>query len=123
MKKLIRQIVGVDLGRGRIATEDMHIFLYRDDKSGLAWVEDGSTGLGHSAHPNISATGSVKGMKSHGFWGKKDRTVRSHGFTYNIDRYVVSDPLDKIAATACDCAGCQERWAARQERMKEEEAL
>ena len=63
MKKLIRQIIGVDLGRGRIATEDMHIFLYRDDKSGLAWVEDGSTGLGHSAHPNISATGSVKGMK------------------------------------------------------------
>lgn len=45
--------------------------LYRDDRTGIAWVENGSTGLGHSAHPNIHASGSVRGMKSLGYWSKE----------------------------------------------------
>lgn len=64
-------------------------FLFVDPKTGIAWIEDGRTGLGHSCHPNISATGSVRGMKGRGFWGKRDRTVRSHGFIYNIDHVSV----------------------------------
>ena len=83
--------------------------LYRDDKTGIAWVEDGSTGLGHSCHANIDASGSIRGMKDRGYWGKKDRCVRSHGFIYNIDTYVVSGVLDKIAADACMCEACLER--------------
>lgn len=79
--------------------------LYRDDRTGIAWVEDGSTGTGHSAHPNISATGSVRGMKNLGYWNKDDRTVRSHGWIYNIDHCVVTDELDEIARKNCQCGG------------------
>jgi hypothetical protein len=82
-----------------------YVKLYRDSKTGIAWVEDGSSGMGHSAHPNIHGTGSVTGMRTRGFWGAKDRTVRSHGFIYNIDRSQVSGELDRIARDACRCGG------------------
>lgn len=83
--------------------------LYRDNRNGIAWVEDGSTGLGHSCHPNIDITGSVRGMKQLGYWGKKDRTVRSHGWIYNVDKIVVDDELDEIAEAECKCVACAER--------------
>jgi hypothetical protein len=79
--------------------------LHRDPKTGIAWIENGSTGCGHSAHPNIDASGSVRGMKSRGYWSKDDRTVRSHGFIYNIDSLVISDEYDQIAASECRCGG------------------
>lgn len=83
--------------------------LYRDDKNGIAWIEDGSTGLGHSCHSNIDTSGSVAGMKARGYWGKRDRTVRSHGFIYNVDSVVVTRELDEIAENECRCIGCLER--------------
>lgn len=79
--------------------------LYRDSKSGIAWVEDGSAGVGHSAHPNIYASGSVSGMRSLGYWGKRDLVVKSHGFIYNIDHVSISDSLDEIARDHCQCGG------------------
>ena len=82
-----------------------YVELHRDYKTGIAWVEDGRTGNGHSAHPNIDATGSVKGMKQHGYWQKNDRTVKSHGYIYNIDLSVISDRLDAIACIHCRCGG------------------
>ena len=83
--------------------------LYRDDRTGIAWVEDGSTGCSHTCHSNIDATGSVRGIKKLGCWKKSARTVRSHGFIYNIDTMLVSDEYDKIAAEYCSCIGCTER--------------
>lgn len=85
--------------------------LHRDRKNGIAWIKDGSTGLGHSCHANIDVTGSVRGMKVLGYWGKEDRTVRSHGFIYNIDTFVVDEgnPYDVLAAEECQCASCIER--------------
>lgn len=53
--------------------------LYRDDTNGIAWIENGSTGMGHSVHPNIGISGSVRGMKNLGYWDKDDKIVRSHG--------------------------------------------
>ena len=82
-----------------------YVKLYRDTKTGIAWVEDGRTGSGHSAHPNISGTGSVRGMKDLGYWRKADRAVRSHGWIYNIDRSAVSDALDYLAMKNCRCGG------------------
>lgn len=41
--------------------------LHRDRKNGIAWIKDGSTGLGHSCHANIDVTGSVRGMKVLGY--------------------------------------------------------
>lgn len=83
--------------------------LYRDDKTGIAWIQDGSTGLGHSVHPNIDVTGNVRGMKSRGYWGPNDKIVRSHGFNYNISRFVASDELDNIVADYCMCEECKKR--------------
>lgn len=88
-----------------------HVVLCRDEKNGIAWIEDGRTGLGISVHPNISDTGSVRGMRKTGLWGKTDRVVRSHGWIYNIDRlaYDPKDPLERIVMCECQCQGCIER--------------
>ena len=82
-----------------------HARLRRDRKTGIAWVEDGRTGMGHTCHPNIHGSGSVAGMKRLGHWKKSDRTVRSHGFIYNIDHCSTSMPYDKVARDACRCGG------------------
>lgn len=96
MKQFIRQI-------------KEHVNLYRDDKSGIAWIEDGRTGSGISVHSNIDSSGSVSGMKSLGYWRKIDRTVRSHGWIYNIDSFVCDNELEMIVADECRCQGCLER--------------
>lgn len=82
-----------------------HVSLHRDPRTGIAWVENGEAGIGHSCHPNISASGSARGMKAKGYWAKDDVTVKSHGFTYNVSSVVVSDDLDEIARQACQCGG------------------
>lgn len=96
MKALIRDI-------------DEYTHLYKDDKTGIAWIEDGHTGLGHSVHPNIDASGSVTGMKKRGYWNKNDVCVKSHGYIYNTSKFVVSDELDKIVANECQCEECRKR--------------
>ncbi len=98
MKQFIREI-------------EENVNLYRDDKSGIAWIEDGRTGLEINVHANIHSSGSVTGMKNLGYWGKKDRTARSHGFIYNIDSFVCDkeNELKMIVADECRCQGCIER--------------
>lgn len=98
MKQFIRQI-------------EKHVNLYRDNKTGIAWIEDGRTGLGISVHSNIDSSGSVSGMKALGYWGKKDRAVISHGWIYNIDSFVCDkdNKLEMIVADECRCQCCIER--------------
>lgn len=88
-----------------------YAILYRDNNTGIAWIEDGSSGCGFSVHSNIDSSGSVKGMKNLGYWGKKDRAVRSHGFIYNIDSFVCDkdNEFEMIVAKECMCQGCIER--------------
>lgn len=88
-----------------------HVTLYRDTLNGIAWIEDGSTGLTFSVHPNIDKSGSVIGMKNLGYWGKNDRIVETHGFKYNIDRFVCDEKeiFEKILAEECMCQGCIKR--------------
>lgn len=102
MKQFIRQI-------------EENVNLYRDDKNGIAWIEDGRTGLGISVHANIDSSGSVLGMKMCGYWRKKDRTVRSHGRIYNIDSFVCDkdNRLEMIVTDECRCQGCIERRMAK----------
>ena len=82
-----------------------HVVLCRDPKTGIAWIEDGTCGLGYSCHSSIDATGSILGMKAQGYWGKKDRTVRSHGYIYNIDSLVTRHEYDDLARKHCQCGG------------------
>jgi hypothetical protein len=96
MKKLIKSI-------------NEYADLYIDDKTGIAWIEDDSTGMGHSVHPNIDITGSVRGMKDRGYWGREDKIVRSHGWQYNISKFVCSSELDEIVAKHCECEECKKR--------------
>jgi hypothetical protein len=84
-----------------------YIELHMDRNTGIAWVENGSTGNGHSAHPSIDATGSVKGMKNLGYWKNDDITVKSHGSIYNVSKIVVTDEYDQIAKENCRCIGCR----------------
>lgn len=97
-KELIRKV-------GKYAT------LYRDDKTGIAWIEDGSTGLIHSCHPNIGSSGSVYGMKKMGYWDKTDKIIASHGFKYNISKFVIdkASDYDVIASNECRCQECLKR--------------
>lgn len=98
MKQFIRQI-------------EECVNLYRDDKTGIAWIEDGRIGLGISVHANINSSGSISGMKSLGYWRKDDRTVRSHGWIYNIDSFICdkANDLEMIIADECRCQACIER--------------
>ena len=86
-------------------------WLYRDRNTGVAMVKDHSTGLGHSAHPSIDASGSVSGMKARGHWGRRDRTARAFGFIFNLDRVAGNpdDELDAVALAVCCCVACAER--------------
>ncbi len=80
--------------------------LYLDTKTGIAWVEDTSCGIGHTAHSNIDRTGSIRGMKDRGWWDRKDRAVHSHGFIFNIDTCPLpADEWDEIARCYCACGG------------------
>lgn len=54
--------------------------------NGIAMIKDGSTGTGISLYPNISATGSIRGMKAKGWWGKDDKIVKAHGLYFNVSR-------------------------------------
>lgn len=50
-------------------------------------------------------------MKNFGYWEKKDRTVRSHGWINNIDSFACDkdNGLEKITAEECRCRGCIEK--------------
>ncbi len=37
-----------------------------------------------ATHPSIHYTGSIRGMKRLGFWGKNDVCVRSGAYIYNL---------------------------------------
>lgn len=60
-------------------------------------IENGTAGIGHSAHPNIDASGSVKGMKKLGYWRENDITYKQGGHIYNLSSVVISDPIDALA--------------------------
>ena len=103
MKQLIREI-------------EQNLSLYRDDETGIAWIEDGHTGIEVSIHPNIHASGSVEGMKKQGYWEINDRTVKSHDYIYNIDKVSITSlnnsllyELEQIVLNECKCKGCLER--------------
>lgn len=86
--------------------------LKRCSLHGIAFVQDFTTGQGHSAHPNVSASGNPAVV-----YGKDARIVRCHGWAYNTDRISVSDTLDDIARQECRCGGTHgERPAADLER-------
>jgi hypothetical protein len=84
-----------------------YVELYRDDRTGIAWIENGQSGSEHSAHPNIDVSGSVRGMKKLGYWDEDDTIIRCNGSYYNISRKSVQDELDEIAFQYCQCGECE----------------
>lgn len=92
---------------------DEETLIYRDERTGMAFAK--KRGENFSIHPNIHKSGSVKGMKKLGFWGKKDRVVRVGDFSYNTD-IIVFDyadsklrELEEEIAKHCLCVGCISR--------------
>lgn len=101
--------------------------LFRDPISGIAWVEDGSTGMRHSCHPNIDQSGSAAGMIARGTWEKHDILIKTQGFIHNASQLLSGGPepdsdlnLTAIAAEACQCRGCQQRRELEQEGDRSE---
>jgi len=82
-----------------------YVDLYRDDRTGIAIVEDGTSGTGHGPHPSIDSSGSVRGMKELGHWRKDAQTVRALGYIFNTSVIVVDTDLDRIAWANCECGG------------------
>lgn len=41
-----------------------------------------------ASHPSIHYSGSVRGMKKLGYWGKNDHCVRSGQYIYNLSIYI-----------------------------------
>lgn len=81
-----------------------HLTLKVDDSTGLAWIEDTSSGTCHSAHPNISVTGNLRAYKKR--YGLQDCVFkRQRGFYHNTSYFVASSPEDRIAASHCRCGG------------------
>ena len=82
-----------------------HIHLFQDSKTGLAFIEDGSSNT-ISVHPSIHKTGSIRGMKKLGYWGKTDKVVRVGSYSYNISIEANNgSELEKIVASHCQCGG------------------
>ena len=82
--------------------------LILDPQTGLAAYKDTVTGTRHTVHPNIAASGSVKGMKKL-YWGQKAIVVYWAGFYYNISLLSISDPIDAAVAQHCQCFSCRHR--------------
>ncbi len=70
----------------------------RDPQTGLVWIEDGTAGVAHSAHPNVEANRVTRRM----YPGR----VEVRGFLYSPDVFTSSD-LDKLAAKYCACPACR----------------
>ena len=81
--------------------------LYRDTMTGLAWIEDRSSGASYALHPCTASIASIRDLKKNGDWGLTDQCVRSRGFHYNIDRYIpCHDPaINAALLSACHCGG------------------
>lgn len=39
-------------------------------------------------HPSVHCTGSVRGMKKQGYWGKNDKCVRCGQYIYNLSMFI-----------------------------------
>lgn len=93
----------------KIKTIDEHADLYRDSKTGIAAVY--VDGARHTIHPNISKTGTVRGMKKLRYWGREDRVVQMQGYKYDIDKISmdVEDKYDVICSRECMCDACKKR--------------
>ena len=85
--------------------------LWIDNKTGIAVIRDGATGLQYSCHPKIDKNGSVLGMKRQGYWDKNAKTARAGGFIYNISSFVAdtNDKYERICGERCMCEMCRVR--------------
>lgn len=77
-----------------------------DPHTGLAWIEDGTAGVAHSAHPNVEAN--KYSRRKYFDW------IECRGFLYSPDIFR-STELDKLAARYCQCPSCQRSREARAE--------
>jgi hypothetical protein len=71
----------------------------QDPSTGLVWIEDGTAGVAHSAHPNVEANRETRRL--HPTW------LECRGFLYSPDVFT-STELDKLAAAYCQCGPCKD---------------
>lgn len=70
-----------------------------DPATGLVWIEDGTAGVAHSAHPNVEANRITRKLREYAGW------IEVRGFLYSPEVFASTD-LDKLAAKYCQCSPC-----------------
>lgn len=74
-----------------------------DPLTGLVWIEDGTAGVSHSAHPNVEANKYTRRDRKFVGWVQSGP---QRAFLYSPQRFVSTD-LDALAASYCQCPGCK----------------
>lgn len=74
-----------------------------DPATGLAWIEDGTAGVSHSAHPNVEANKYTRKDRRFSGWAQSGP---SRAFLYSPERFI-STELDALAAAYCQCHACK----------------
>jgi len=87
-----------------------YVELHRDAKTGIAWINDGKTGCEESLHPSIDKSGSIKGMKKKGYWGKNDKIITCNNGHYNISKESQFSVYAKTLKKACKCSVCRDKF-------------
>lgn len=67
-----------------------------DPATGIVWIEDGTAGVSHSAHPNVEANKVTRKKREYSGWRE------SHGFLFSPETFC-STELDRLAAKYCQC--------------------
>lgn len=89
----------------RLGTLSESRHLYRDPITGIAWVEDTSSGMADSLHPNIGPRPTMGGARR--LYGPTGRPVRVGQYIYNRAEYIGASEEQNRAALlgACRCGG------------------
>ena len=95
MRKFSVTLTNIDGKLYWVKSKDNKVGIKIKDKNGVVAIENYSTGMQHSAHPNIDRTGSIRGMKKL-YWGDC-KTVNAHGYIYNISATSINNELDALA--------------------------
>lgn len=85
-------------------------YLYIDDNTGIAWIEDGRTNSVHKHHIHFSMKTFKDGieMKEQGYWEKTSKLIEgNNGICFNISEIYKNSELDNIVAEHCQCEECR----------------
>lgn len=83
--------------------------IYRNIKTGIAFVDDTEHGVIWSCHPMLSSDASIQMTRVNGIWKKEASIARNNGFIFNVDELDIVNPYNRLMLNYCECRGCRRR--------------